>query len=344
MPRRYFCCLVIVSLFPGLASGFALPVISGVDWGSATRRVEPAMRLPENLTPEPQLSNLLADGSFENGARNWSPRSWRGIRDVSAVVTGVGRCGDAAVVLRSAVADDVMLSQKVVVNPRSRYLLSGWVKTDKVVIEEKGGIIGANLSVWGGYEASRSLAGTNDWTFVALVFDSGDRTEIEVGARLGHHGSTASGTAWFDDLVLVEIPESRPTAGAGTGISRDMVLDASRNGVIVPEAIQQPRPPYTPEAREARIEGIVLLEVIIRSSGRVDGIKVIQGLGYGLDESAVNTITAGWRFKPALYLGKPVDYRARIEVTFRLKYFLSRNCRSRFHAGEASGKSSKAGF
>jgi hypothetical protein len=62
------------------------------------------------------------------------------------------------------------------------------------------------LAVRGGFESSRSLIGTNDWTYLTLLFDSGDRTEVELGSRLGHHGSLASGTAWFDDLVLLELP------------------------------------------------------------------------------------------------------------------------------------------
>jgi TonB family protein len=281
-----------------------------VDCGSRTIRTKLAVRLPEYLTPERQLANLLADGSFEDGAKNWSPRSWRGSRDVSAVVAGVSKSGKVAAVLRSAVADDAMLWQKVAVKPKSWYLLSGWVKTEKVVIEEKGGTRGASLSIWGSYEASRSLVGTNDWTYVTLRFGSGERKEIEVGARLGHHGSTASGTAWFDDLVLVEIPGETKPSGVGPYVSG--------NGVIEPVAINQPKPPYTPEAREARIEGVVLLLVIIRSNGRVEGIAVIKGLGYGLDESAIKTIATKWRFKPALYLGKPVDFQAQIEVTFRL--------------------------
>jgi hypothetical protein len=65
-----------------------------------------------------------------------------------------------------------------------------------------------NLSVWSGFEASKSLLGTKEWTYQAVVFGSGDRTEVEVGARLGHHGSTATGTVWLDDLVLIEIPGS----------------------------------------------------------------------------------------------------------------------------------------
>jgi outer membrane biosynthesis protein TonB len=44
----------------------------------------------------------------------------------------------------------------------------------------------------------------------------------------------------------------------------------------------------------------------------------VKGLGYGLDESAINTIAQKWRFKPGAYRGVPVDVRANIEVSFKL--------------------------
>jgi TonB family protein len=299
MLRQWLCCLVCMALLPGLASGDVLLLIT-----------EPAVRLPEYLAPEPQPVNLLVDGSFEEGARNWSARSWRGNPDVLEVVTGVRKSGKVAAVLRSPVADDAMFSQKVAVLPRSWYRLSGWVKTEKVVIEETGGTMGASLSIWGSYEASRSLVGTNDWTYLTLGFGSGERKEIEVGARLGHSGSNASGTAWFDDIVLVEISRESETSDAGTYVSG--------KGVIEPVAINQSHPPYTPEAREARIDGTSLFLVTIRSNGRVENITMLKGLGYGLDESAINTMATKWRFKPASYQGKPVDFRTEVEVTFRV--------------------------
>ena len=46
--------------------------------------------------------------------------------------------------------------------------------------------------------------------------------------------------------------------------------------------------------------------------------RVIRGLGYGLDESAINTVATKWRFKPGSLNGRPVDVQANIEVTFRL--------------------------
>ena len=77
-------------------------------------------------------------------------------------------------------------------------------------------------------------------------------------------------------------------------------------------------PPYTEDARRARVEGLVQLEVIIRKNGTVDSIRVIRGLGHGLDESAINTIANKWRFKPGTRFGEPVDVLAHIEIFFRL--------------------------
>jgi general secretion pathway protein G len=90
------------------------------------------------------------------------------------------------------------------------------------------------------------------------------------------------------------------------------------NGVKAPAALSQPLPPYTEAARQARIEGIMVLQAIIRKDGTVDSFKIIKGLGYGLDDSAVNTIATKWRFGPGTLNGNPVDVVANIEVSFRL--------------------------
>ena len=61
-----------------------------------------------------------------------------------------------------------------------------------------------------------------------------------------------------------------------------------------------------------------MIQAIIRRNGTVDSFKVIRGLGYGLDESAIQTIASKWRFKPGTLNGVPVDVQANIEVSFRL--------------------------
>jgi periplasmic protein TonB len=106
--------------------------------------------------------------------------------------------------------------------------------------------------------------------------------------------------------------------GSGGGIGSGVGPYVVGNGVKAPQVLFQPLPAYTEEARKARAEGIVLIQAIIRKDGTVDSFKVLRGLGYGLDESAINTIATKWRFRPGTFNGAPVDVQANIEVSFRL--------------------------
>jgi TonB family protein len=85
-----------------------------------------------------------------------------------------------------------------------------------------------------------------------------------------------------------------------------------------PQLIHQSLPAYTQAARDARIEGIVLLEAIVQKDGSVSWIKISKGLGYGLDESAINAITKEWKFKPGTLNNQPVNVKISIETSFRL--------------------------
>jgi TonB family protein len=96
------------------------------------------------------------------------------------------------------------------------------------------------------------------------------------------------------------------------------IYTSEEEGVTAPKVLEAPSPSYTEEARIARAEGIVTLNAVVRKDGRVDRFEVVNGLGYGLDESAIRTVATEWRFKPATYEGQPVDCRAHIEVAFRI--------------------------
>ena len=50
------------------------------------------------------------------------------------------------------------------------------------------------------------------------------------------------------------------------------------------EILFKPRPAYTAEARQLRIEGEVLLDVMFSASGQIRVVRVVRGLGHGLDE------------------------------------------------------------
>jgi TonB family protein len=81
----------------------------------------------------------------------------------------------------------------------------------------------------------------------------------------------------------------------------------------------KPQPVYTDEARNLRLEGEVLLEVLFNSDGTLHVNRVVRGLGHGLDEAAV--VAAGkMKFKPAMRMGQPIDSTAVVHVLFQMAY------------------------
>ncbi len=87
--------------------------------------------------------------------------------------------------------------------------------------------------------------------------------------------------------------------------------------VVPAEILSKPTPTYTDEARAKRIEGEVLLEVVFEASGKLRVLKVVRGLGHGLDDSAVRAAEQ-IRFKPALKGGQPSDSTAVVHIIFQL--------------------------
>ncbi len=87
--------------------------------------------------------------------------------------------------------------------------------------------------------------------------------------------------------------------------------------VIPAEILSKPVPIYTEEARAKHIEGEVLLEVVLEASGKLRVIKVVRGLGHGLDDAAVRAAQQ-IRFKPALRDGQPSDSTAVLHIIFQL--------------------------
>jgi len=83
------------------------------------------------------------------------------------------------------------------------------------------------------------------------------------------------------------------------------------------EILFKPKPAYTLEAQELHLEGEVLLNVVFLASGGIRLVRVIHGLGHGLDEAAAEA-AAHIRFKPARCAGVPIDVSASVHVTFRL--------------------------
>ena len=87
--------------------------------------------------------------------------------------------------------------------------------------------------------------------------------------------------------------------------------------VIPPRVLTHPAAIYTDEARKLGIQGNVVVQAYFDAYGNISVLRVVKGLGYGLDEAAVAALQ-GWRFAPALRDGLPVSAVAEIEVPFQL--------------------------
>jgi protein TonB len=76
-------------------------------------------------------------------------------------------------------------------------------------------------------------------------------------------------------------------------------------------------PAYSAEARAAQSHGQVVLRMVVDTDGKARDISLVEGLGFGLDEAALEAVTE-WRFKPATRGGVPVAAPLIIRVSFRL--------------------------
>jgi protein TonB len=96
----------------------------------------------------------------------------------------------------------------------------------------------------------------------------------------------------------------------------EKVYRIGEEGVTPPTVLSKTEPIYTDEARNAKIEGTVVLSLEIDTDGLAQNIEVTRSLDSGLDQSAVAAVQQ-WRFKPGEKNGKPVRVAAKIEVNFR---------------------------
>jgi periplasmic protein TonB len=88
-------------------------------------------------------------------------------------------------------------------------------------------------------------------------------------------------------------------------------------GVSPPQLLVKVEPEYSEEARKAKFQGSVVLQIVVDAQGNPRDIKVIRPLGLGLDQKAIEAVEK-WKFAPGKKDGKSVPVIAQIEVNFRL--------------------------
>ena len=90
-----------------------------------------------------------------------------------------------------------------------------------------------------------------------------------------------------------------------------------QNQVAAPRILSKIEPQYSEAARKHKLQGTILLGLVVDATGTPTQITVLRPLGMGLDEKAVEAISQ-WKFSPAQKNGEPVPVFSQIEVTFNL--------------------------
>jgi TonB family protein len=147
----------------------------------------------------------------------------------------------------------------------------------------------------------------------ASLFAIGDDYKVvnEAGPTQVAQGPGATGEGASTEKAATSAAGA--SSGALAGAERPGVA-----GVTVPACVYSPNPSFTDEARAAKFSGSVVLQVVVTAAGRAENISVVSKAGYGLEQSAIETVKK-WQFRPAKGPdGNPVATVVPIEVTFRI--------------------------
>jgi protein TonB len=126
-----------------------------------------------------------------------------------------------------------------------------------------------------------------------------------IGASMGNGSGTGIGSGNGSGL------------GPGSGGNYGGGPKRIGGGVSAPVLIYQVEPEFSEEARKAKAAGNVLVNLWVGTDGLPTHVRVIRGVGMGLDEKAVEAVKQ-YRFKPAMEGGKPVLVELNVEVNFQI--------------------------
>lgn len=187
------------------------------------------------------------------------------------------------------------------------------------------------------YDADLSIlkADISDQEWMFMI--SRDRAKEMHGAwgatRIGHRysqGKACPFLLWMDPVgvseydvfpplheCLVELEKEGLIRASAEAITAEVDRGSGRGtGVSAPVPIHKVAPEYSKAARKAKLEGTVLLAIVVDIDGTTRNIRVLRSLGMGLDEKAIEAVSK-WRFRPGYKEGKPVPVQANVELSFR---------------------------
>lgn len=250
-----------------LAAAAEMPTAATI---AAARRGEEFLKAVAASEPSP---NLVPDFEERAAVRHYSGEAThRRVDD--------GRTG-GCLEIASEDGSDSSWHVDVPVKRRTNYRMSAWVKTRD--IEPIGDAYGAllNIHMMAERTITQVVTGTRDWTYVECVFNTGDVDVASVNCLIGGWGR-ARGTAWWDDVSLVEVSPAEAMAAA---VRRHLGLDAAE--VDAAALLAQLAPENAPE------RNIELLRSLARSRDDAVGAALIaqwERIGEAAKSTAVEAL------------------------------------------------------
>jgi protein TonB len=138
------------------------------------------------------------------------------------------------------------------------------------------------------------------------------------GVSFGTSTGSGSGGGVGEGIDTGTGPGRGPGFGPGSGGGIGGGVYRPGGSVTTPRVVAEVRPRYTSEALEERIQGTVVLELVVRATGRPAEIRVIRSLDPGLDAQAI-IAASQWRFEPGRLAGRPVDVQVVVMMDFQIR-------------------------
>lgn len=142
------------------------------------------------------------------------------------------------------------------------------------------------------------------------------RWEPLPGSRAQRNSSGQDERHPHHDLASQQRPPSATPAAQAAMAQADSRASHGSEADELPRVVENPAPVYPAELLAARVEGRVVLRVVVSASGRVERLSLHQSSGRDAFDQAALAAVRGWRFKPALLNGTPVEYQVAVPVRF----------------------------
>jgi TonB family protein len=160
------------------------------------------------------------------------------------------------------------------------------------------------LQVVSGPEMLRvsALDAVRQWTYKPYLLN-GQPTEVETTINVNY---TLVGPAPATEEQGPQDPGSASVTPRRIG-----------GAVSAPTVAYQVSPQYSDQAKKAKFNGMVLLSLVVDAQGQPQNVRMVRGVGMGLDEKAIEAVKQ-YKFKPAMEAGEPVPVQLNIEVNFKI--------------------------